>query len=172
MASEDKNVALFVTALKNAHSMEKEAQQIISRQLDRLKNYSKVEERLRLHLNETNTQMQRLDDVLAELGTGASGFKDVVTGLVGNMAALGHAPMGDEILKDSFANFAFENFEIAAYNSLFTIAESLGETGRIGALRASLKEEEAMAAWLAENLADVTNTYMRLRATDGVDTSH
>jgi hypothetical protein len=42
------------------------------------------------------------------------------------MAALDHAVAGDEILKNSFANFAFENFEIAAYKSLLTIAEAGG----------------------------------------------
>ena len=31
---------------------------------------------------------------------------------------MGHTLAGDEILKNSFANFAFENFEIAAYKSL------------------------------------------------------
>ncbi len=32
----------------------------------------------------------------------------------GSMAAIGHSMADDEILKNSFANFAFENFEIAA----------------------------------------------------------
>lgn len=33
--------------------------------------------------------------------------------MVGSMAAMGHSVAGDEILKNSFANFAFENYEIA-----------------------------------------------------------
>jgi ferritin-like metal-binding protein YciE len=166
------NMVLLVTALKNAHAMEKEAQQIISRQLDRLEHYPKVEARLRAHLAETNTQMERLDEVLAEVGSEASGFKDLVTGVVGNMAALGHIPMGDEILKNAFANFAFENFEIAAYKSLFTIGEATGQAMVSRILAPSLQEEQAMATWLDDNLADVTLTYMQLRATEGVDASH
>jgi ferritin-like metal-binding protein YciE len=166
------NMVLLVTALKNAHAMEVEARQIISRQLDRLKNYPKVEDRLRAHLAETNTQLQRLDEVLVTVGSESSGFKDLVTGIVGNMAALGHVPMGDEILKNSFANFAFENFEIAAYKSLFVIAEGVGQGKVAPALLPSLQEEQAMAAWLDDNLAEVTLTYMRLRATEGVDASH
>jgi ferritin-like metal-binding protein YciE len=166
------NTVLLMTALKNAHAMEKEAQQIISRQLDRLKNYPKVEDRLRAHLAETNTQIERLDGVLAEVGSESSGFKDFVTGVVGNMAALGHIPMGDEVLKNAFANFAFENFEIAAYKSLLTIGEAVGQGTALRPLAASLKEEELMAAWLDDNLADVTLTYMRLRAIEGADASH
>jgi ferritin-like metal-binding protein YciE len=39
-------------------------------------------------------------------------------------------------------------------------------------LAPSLQEEQAMATWLDDNLADVTLTYMQLRATEGVDASH
>lgn len=37
--------------------------------------------------------------------------------------ALGHTIAPDEILKNSFVNFAFENFEAASYKALITIAE-------------------------------------------------
>jgi hypothetical protein len=40
------------------------------------------------------------------------------------------------------------------------------------ALLPSLQEEQAMATWLDDNLAEVTLTYMKLRATEGVDASH
>lgn len=49
----------------------------------------------------------------------------------GKMAALGHTVAGDEILKNSFANFAFENLEIGVYNSLITIAELGGYSGLV-----------------------------------------
>ena len=41
----------------------------------------------------------------------------------GSMAALGHTVAGNEILKNSFANFVCENFEVAAYKSSITVAE-------------------------------------------------
>jgi ferritin-like metal-binding protein YciE len=173
MATEhDTNFALFVTALKNAHAMEVEAKQIMSRQLDRLDHYPEVEAKLRSHLDETESQIHRLDEVMAAFDEKASGAKDFITGIVGNMAAIGHAPMDDEILKNSFANFAFENFEIAAYTSLLTIAEGVGEGQAVRILGPSLQEEQAMAAWLSDHLPTVTRTYMRLRATEGVDASH
>ncbi len=49
-------------------------------------------------------------------------------GLMGNMAALAHAPAQDEILKNTFANHAFENYEIAVYDSLIAIAEAAART--------------------------------------------
>ena len=169
---EDTNIVLFHAALQNAHAMEKEAESIISRQLDRLKNYPMVEAKLRQHLDETKTQQKRLDEVMAELGIGSSGLKDFVSRIVGNAAALGHVPMGDEIIKNTLANVAFENFEAAAYKSLFTMAEGVGQARIIQALQPSLQEELNLIQWLDENLAEVTRTYMRLRTQEGVDASH
>ena len=68
------------------------------------------------------------------------------------MAALGHAVAGDEILKDSFANFAFENFEIAAYRSLLVIADRGGFAFSVAPLTQTLREAEAMAGWIGDNL--------------------
>ncbi|MBB3527061.1 ferritin-like metal-binding protein YciE [Rhizobium sp. BK456] len=70
---------------------------------------------------------------------------------------------GDEILKNSFANFAFENFEMAAYKSLLTIAELGGYGAASTALQANLAEETAMARWLDENIVSVTTKFLSLR---------
>ena len=79
------------------------------------------------------------------------------------MAALGHSVAGDEILKNSMANFAFENFEIAAYTSLITIAELGGYAGLVGSLRINLDQEIAMANWLEENLRPTTIKFANLK---------
>ena len=79
---------------------------------------------------------------------------------------MGQAAAGDEILKNSFANFAFENYEIAAYKSLITVAELGGFPTAITALRANLSEEEAMAAWLDANLRSVTMKFASLKETN------
>jgi ferritin-like metal-binding protein YciE len=67
---------------------------------------------------------------------------------------------GDEILKDTFANDAFEHYEIAAYKSLLTLCGPAGADNARGLLEQSLKEEEAMAAWLDENIGKVTLEYL------------
>src|SRR3954447_15772691 len=125
--------SIFITGLKNAHALEAQATQIIGRQLDRLENYPEVAERLRLHLEETKQHQQRLEEILGSLNEDYSTIKDIAAGFMGNMAALGHTPAGDEILKNSFANLAFENYEIAAYTSLITVGEA---TGNASATRA------------------------------------
>jgi hypothetical protein len=76
-------------------------------------------------------------------------------------AALMHAPAPDEVLKNTFANFAFEHYEIAAYKSLLTLADLIGQPSAISMLERSLAEEEAMAKWIADHLEETTTTFVR-----------
>lgn len=154
----------YITGLINARALEVEATQLLSRQIGRIKSYPEVEEALRRHLAETEQQRDRLDALLEAHGTSHSSVKDFVTGLVGNMAAMGHVPMQDEIVKNSFANYAFEHFEIASYKSLLTLAELAGDTKAPAALRTSLEEEQRMAQWCEDNLDSITRKYAALRA--------
>jgi ferritin-like metal-binding protein YciE len=69
-------------------------------------------------------------------------------------------PAEDEVLKNSLASFAFENYETAAYKSLIAVAERAGATEAVATLRQSCQEEEAMASWLASQLEPVTRRYI------------
>ena len=155
---------IFIVGLRNAHAMEKQALAIMKPQEARLESYPTVLERLRRHIGETEGQIQRLESVLDDIGESPSTFKDTAQSFMGSMAALGHSAAGDEIIKNSLANFAFENYEIAAYTSLMTLAEAGGFAGAQGLLRQSLDEEKAMARWLEENLPRVTLQFADLRA--------
>src|SRR3954466_8518105 len=112
MAQEEKHIArsIFITGLRDAHAVEHQALALMDRQLDRLENYPEVAARMREHRIETEHQIERLDHILERMGESSSGLKDAALSVSGNMAALAHTLAGDEILKNSFANFAFENF--------------------------------------------------------------
>ncbi|MGU3495132.1 ferritin-like domain-containing protein [Xanthobacteraceae bacterium A53D] len=153
---------VFIVGLRNAHALENEAISIMNRQIDRLESYPDLAARLRSHLRETEEQVRRLDAVLQSLGEDSSTLKDTAASLMGNMAALGHTVAGDEVLKNAFADQAFENYEIAAYRSLIAIAEDGGFTDAITYLQQSLSEEEAMADWIAQHIPDVTRRYLAL----------
>lgn len=155
-------IDIYITGLQNAHALEKQATQLIERQLDRLENYPEIAQLLQTHLRETEQQIDRLDELLASFGEGRSMLKDLATSLTGNMAALGHAIMQDEVLKNHFANHAFENLEIASYQSLITMAQATGHPSHVSALEATLREEEKTAQMLRDMTADVTLKYMRL----------
>lgn len=152
----------YVTGLKNAHALEKQATQLLERQLERIESYPEVEQVLRRHLGETQAQIQRLDELLQGFGTQSSALKDMVTSFTGNVAALAHSVMTDEILKNHFANAAFENFEIASYTSLIAMAEATGNGHHLTALQTTLKEELNTAQTLHDMTPQLTLKYMRL----------
>lgn len=158
--------SFFTDGLRNAHAMEKQALSIMQPQLNRLEHYPEVAAMLDRHIRETEGQIQRLDQLLADAGDSASGLKDMTQSFVGTMAAMGHTVTSDEIIKNSLANFAFENFEIAAYTSLITAAESCGAIDAIPLLRQNLDEEVHMAEAVRDSLPEVTRKYIMLSASD------
>lgn len=153
---------IYVTALKNTHALEMQALQIMERQVERLKNYPEMEDALRRHIQETHGQRDRLEEALQALGDGPSTIKEGILGFVGNVMALGHTPAQDEILKNTYANHAFENFEIAAYQSLLTIGDAAGQGASLTGFRQSLREEEAMAQRVRELIDPTTRRYVEL----------
>ncbi len=152
---------IYVTALKNTHALEMQALQIMERQVGRLERYPEMEQALRRHIEETHGQRDRLQEALQALGDSPSTIKESVLGLVGNVMAIGHTPAQDEILKNSYANHAFENFEIAAYTSLLAIGEAAGERNLSG-FQQSLKEEETMAQTVRDLIVPTTRRYVEL----------
>ena len=150
----------YLTGLRNAHAMETQAIELLSRQVERLQNYPEMEARMRLHIKESEAQKSRLEDVLAGHAETHSSLKDAVLGLGGNLAALAHTPAPDEVIKNTLANFAFEHFEIAAYKSLITIADAIGDSKGMSAAQSSLREEEEMAKWIDDHLAATTLQFL------------
>jgi ferritin-like metal-binding protein YciE len=162
---------VFVTGLKNAHALEHQALALMDRQIEHLAQYAEVEERLRSHRGETHTQITRLEQILESLGESPSALKDTALSMSGNLAAIAHTFAPDEILKNSFANFAFENFEAATYKALILIAQEGGFTSAVPLLQQSLQEELAMVSFCDEILPTVVRKYLNLRAS-GEQASH
>jgi ferritin-like metal-binding protein YciE len=161
---------VFVTGLNNAHALENQALSLMDRQIERLEQYPEMEAMLRQHRVETEGQIARLEEILASLGETHSALKDAALSFSGNMAAIGHSFSGDEVIKNSFANYAFENFEIASYTGLITMAED-GFQSSVSALQMTLGEEQRMADWVREHIPATTRRYIALRE-EGLQASH
>ncbi len=151
---------LLVVGLRNAHAMEVQARELMERQAERLTDYPDMQAKMREHLGETNTQLRRLEDCLEACGEGASALKDTAQSLGANVMAMVHAMAGDEVLKNTFANNAFENYEIAAYKSLLTLCRDAGIDGIRAPLEKSLGEEERMADWMASHVEKITEDFV------------
>jgi ferritin-like metal-binding protein YciE len=132
------------------------------RQAERLEHYPEMKLRLERHHHESEQQAQRLEDILRRNDADTSSLKGAVTAVMGNVAAMLHMPASDEVLKNTFANFAFEHQEIAAYISLIAMADHVGDGLAIPVLRQSLAEEQAMADWIAGQIVPTTQRFMQL----------
>jgi ferritin-like metal-binding protein YciE len=155
---------IYLTGLRNQHAVENQAIELLERQVGRLENYPEMEERMRRHIEESHEQAHRLEDLLSQYDTSHSSVKDAAMSLVGNMAALGHSTAPDEVMKNTIANFAFEHYEIASYQSLLTLADFVGHSAGRGALEISLREEQDMAAWIAEHIAPTVRRFVERSA--------
>ena len=150
--------------LRNQHAMEMTAIELCKRQVERLAHYPEMKARLQQHVVESQQQAQRLETILERHGSTASSLKNAVTSVMGNVAAALHVPASDEILKNTFANYAFEHFEMAAYTSLIAMARTLGDTESLAPLQQSLDEEKAMGLFIQEQVGPTTDRFMSLNA--------
>jgi ferritin-like metal-binding protein YciE len=151
---------IFVIGLRNAHAMETQARELMERQSERLDDYPEVKAKVASHLNETNEQLRRIEQCLEACGESTSTLKDTTQSVVANTMAMAHSMAGDEILKNTFANDAFEHYEIAAYKSLLALCRAAGVDNARSLLEASLKEEERMADWVESNVEKITLEYV------------
>ena len=156
---------LLITALKNAYGLEGQGETNLGKFHDDLEHYPDLKARIALHLEETKRQKEKLEGCLTALGEGPSSFKETAMKLVAGVQGLIHRTSGDEVLKSTFSAYAFENFEIAGYKSLITMAEACGEPQVAATCRDILKEEEATAAWFEQNIEGITRAYMAREAT-------
>jgi ferritin-like metal-binding protein YciE len=140
--------------------METQARELMERQSERLDDYPEVKAKVTAHLQETNEQLRRLEKCLEACGESTSSIKDTAQSVAANAQAMAHSMAGDEILKNTFANNAFENFEIAAYKSLLALCGAAGVSEAKAPLEASLQEEQRMAAWIDSNVEKVTLEYL------------
>jgi ferritin-like metal-binding protein YciE len=158
-SSMDKARNLLIVGLRNAHAMESQAQELMERQIERTDEYPEVQSRLREHLDETHQQIARLEDCLRLCGESASTLKDTATSLMANAHVMMNAMAGDEILKNTLANSAFERFEIAAYKSMLALCQEAG-VDLAAPLKQSLREEEQMAQWIDSHVEGITLQYL------------
>ena len=153
---------IYHTGLRNLHALEMTAIELTERQVERLENYPEMKARLEQHRVESQEQARRLEAILKRHDTSTSALKNTVTAIAGNVAAAVHTVAPDEILKNTFANLAFEHQEIASYMSIITMAEMVGDAAAIPELQKSLAEEQSMADFVKVNIVPTTQRFMQL----------
>jgi ferritin-like metal-binding protein YciE len=142
----------FVAALHVAQALEVQSLAVMKAQRAGFGRYRSLEHQIGDHIAETERQCQRLQEILERLGEEDREPSDG-PGLTLNLGLLSGT---DSVVGQAIAAFAFENYEIGTYQSLITLAKAAGCAEALPLLDATLREEQEMARWLDQNIADLT----------------
>jgi len=146
--------------LRDAHAMEEHAEQMLSSTAQRLRDYPEFQAKLDQHLLESRGQALRVRRCIERLGSSTSILKDVT----GKVVAFGQGISGlfvsDAPVKAALATWTFEQMEIASYRILIAAADQVGDAQTRQICEENLREEEAMAGWLADYLPTVAREFL------------
>jgi ferritin-like metal-binding protein YciE len=151
---------LMIAGLHNAYGLEQQAIAMLDANAKRLENYPSLQKRIAEHAQESRRQQELVAKTLERYGESPSQAKATVMGFAETVQAMVHSLASDEVLKNSFTGYAFEHFEIASYRALAVMAEAAGEQPVVDMAETIVREEEAMAAFLAEHLPEVVRRHI------------
>ncbi len=157
---------ILIVGLRNAYGLEGQALSTMENVHARLENYPQLKALIGQHIEETRDQQRMVEQCLSRFGEEPSTLKEAAMKLMGNMQAMVHGMSSDEVLKNLFALYAFEHFEIASYRSLIAMAEDCGETEVVQVCRQILQQEETAGQKLEQLVEPTTHTYLQREAAD------
>lgn len=156
-----KSKQTLIAWLRDAHAMERASVDSLDRMADRLARFPELAGGLREHWRLSITQAQRIEVCLRGLGTDTSTFKDLAGRFFGIAQAFAVEVAADEVVKDCCAAYSWRHFEIACYLSLGAAATALEATEVTQMCEEHVQQERAMAAWLEQQIPEVTLAYLR-----------
>ena len=157
--------AQLITWLNSAYSMEHNLAKVLENHAKDAKDHPDVRQRDEQHLTETRRHADRVKECLELLGEKPSAIKSAMGSITGMMQGVSSGMFKDEIVKNFLSDYAAEHFEIACYRSLITAAEELGHPRIAEICREILRDEEAMAKWIEDNLPRVTRMFLQQHQT-------
>lgn len=154
----------LVANLRNTHALEKQTVAVMEAQLDVLTDYPDLHTRVTEHITESREQARRLEATLEACGSSSSMVKDALLSVMGRGQSSVQSFSDDAVLKAMAANTMTEHLEIATYRTLLALADMAGKSELRPRLEESLREEEAMADWLEQNLDATTRRFVEIKA--------
>lgn len=146
--------------LNDAYAMERSLEVMLRKQSENKDAHHAIRERARIHLDETEVHAERVAECLQMLGATPSAIKsaagqamELAKGMMSKMAS-------DERVKDFLCAYSAEYFEVACYKALIAGASVAGADEIVPILEKNLKEDQAMASWLDQNVNAVVRDYL------------
>jgi len=156
-----KRKQVLIAWLRDAHAMEQTSVDTLDRLAERLSRFPELALKFREHWRESMGQVEDIETCLKNLGSDTSTFKDLARRFLGITQAYAVELTPDEVVKDCLATYASRHFEIATYVALGAAALALEEPAVARMCEEHLQQERAMAAWLEQQIPQVTLDYLR-----------
>ncbi len=145
----------LIAWLNDAYAMETSLAKVLQNHAKDANDFPEVRARDEQHLEETRRHAEQVAQCLAYFGEKPSAMKGMMGTVMGKVQGVATGMFGDEVMKNFLSDYAMEHFEIACYRSLIAAAEEAGRPEVAKICGDILKEEEAMAEWLAQRIPDI-----------------
>lgn len=151
------NKDLLVRWLNDAYAMEHQLLPVLENHAKDAKNNPAAQQRIRQHAEETKRHAERMEACVKRLGSTPSTMKSTLSTLMGSAQAISTGMFRDELVKNALSDYAAEQFEVACYKALISAAQEQGEPDIARACEENMREDEAMAQWLTQQLPGVVH---------------
>lgn len=152
---------LLVAWLNDAYSAELAQVPVLENHAKDAQKYKHIRERDLQHLEETRRHAELVKGCIERLGESTSTLKAGMSKVFGTAQSVATGPFKDELIKNFLSDYAAEHFEIASYKSLIAAAQEVGDQETARVCQEILRDEEEMARWLDEHIAEATQLTMR-----------
>jgi ferritin-like metal-binding protein YciE len=153
---------LFVHTLRDIYYAENQLVRTLPEMIQKASD-AQLKQAFQSHLNETKTQVKRVEQVFQMLGTDASGVDcPAIDGIIEEAEDVAGEVDDKEVLDAALvaAAQAVEHYEIARYGTLVAWAKRLGRSDCASVLQKTLDEEKAAD----KKLTDIAEARINLKA--------
>lgn len=147
--------------LNDAYLMERSITEVLETHVSATNKHPELHARILQHLEETRNHERLVEECINRLGGSAPSIKASISTFMGQMRAVSQAGGPDEPLKDSVSDYAAEHFEMATYKAIMIAADAENDPETVDTCRKILLDEEDMARFLDDHLAQVATAVVR-----------
>jgi ferritin-like metal-binding protein YciE len=150
--------------LNDAYAMERSTIQILQNHARDAKDHPAMQARIEQHLEATRRHADLVKGCIERLGGSTSALKSGMATVMGTVQGMSTGLARDELVKNALHDYGTEYFEMASYKALIAAAQDIGDQETVSVCQQILRDEEAMAAWLDQQLPGLVVETLRTRA--------
>jgi ferritin-like metal-binding protein YciE len=147
---------LVIAWLNDAHAMELGIAQVLERHVAEANDHPHMHAGLQRHLEQTRRHAELVKGCVERMGGETSGVKSGMALVMGTVQGMTTKLAKDELIKNTLHDYGTEHFEIACYTSLIAAAENLGDQETARVCREILRDDQAMADFLFQQIPPAT----------------